>query len=47
MKIEKIPKSVIDNACNSKDMRLIATKLNEIINKLNEHEKELEKSIFL
>lgn len=33
--IEKLPKNVTDNACISKDDRLIATKINEIIDFLN------------
>jgi len=36
---EKLPKSVTDNACSSKDMRLIANTLNQLINYLESKEK--------
>ena len=34
-KIEKLPKSITDNACATKDQRTIANKINELIDEIN------------
>ncbi len=34
-KIEKLPKNITDNACATRDQRIIANKINELIDEIN------------
>lgn len=34
-KIEKLPKGITDNACATKDQKIIANKINELIDEIN------------
>ena len=39
-KIEKLPKNITDNACTTRDQRIIANKINELIDEINNLKEE-------